>query len=55
LSDYKGAKETIELAEKKLAAYQSSLSKATYLENLRKRYEYGGWVDYTSGDYKVAL
>jgi tetratricopeptide (TPR) repeat protein len=55
LSDYKGAKETIAVAEKKLALYKPSLTAAAYLENLRKRYEYAGWVDYTSGDYKLAL
>ncbi len=55
ISSYKDALATIETAKAKLDSYKSFLPADTYVQNLRKRYEYAGWVQYSSGDYQNAL
>jgi tetratricopeptide (TPR) repeat protein len=55
LSDYRAGKTTIGLAELTLAQYKDFLPPSTYTENLRKVHEYSGWINYSSGDYEIAL
>lgn len=54
-SQYTSALATVAEAEKKIALYRPSFNEATYHKNLRKRYEYAGWIQYSSGDYVNAL
>jgi len=55
ISKYAEAKSTLAAAEKKMADYRSVIGENVYRNNLQKRYEYEGYINYSSGNYAMAL
>jgi len=55
ITKYNDARTAISEAAQRLETIKQYIKESNYLSNLRKRYDYAGWVDYDAGNYKNAL
>lgn len=55
ISKYNEGRKAIAIVEKRLEELKPLIDASTYNFNLRKRYDYAGWIDYDAGNYKDAL